>query len=1142
MATPKANTGVLAGFTHFLGSVATEGSHIVGGVLTAGGHALGGMATSIYHYPQGIYRGINDRLQIDQNQAMSQHLNDSLDSLRNLYKSGRISKADYQSDLSDLTLQNNKLVESAQSLDNRVNIDKSNAYQATVDLASAIVTVITGGTDLAAAGAAGLAGDTGVSTAADYLASTSAHGFLAATENGLTKVAADEVALKGLTPAAQMAARDATISAAKSAGNSALASQVSRAAAVNLAFKYPLTYVALSSTGHQLYNQLDQKQYGAAVRTAAFNALLVVAGGPILSALKYGGTAIKDAAFGKTTFWDELSKYYGDGSANGFTRAVQQITSKMAPEDAKIFVKNLANVEATNVHAMGGDVASAAARLANGMKNVYGFDLSTVDHQSALHDMAKFAKNQQLADQTAKDLNLGSVTAGRFDARDKNVISASLSPAMEAGGKQQALQAWEDLKASNPSQSWANNQNVDKQIKNLINQHPDSGSLDNAIRNIRAAFTPEGFPSDVAKQMAKDGYIPIKPVNLEAPFVEGGAKFKSSFAPDNNLFLKTVQPLPILSHLGDALTSIGLSPNASTQAVYQVFNSNLAKNLQEAGVVEHFAGFGAESAQQSTDTLIKQLSDYAHSPTRGGLNINGNSLRPPITDLRQLTVKDIQAAVEGTSGYDANKIKDAISQAMLDVPINVRGMGDRLVDRARQVPGFNRYLGLQGAARFGWNPFFKVKLMAKTESLTQLQSGGKILTIPGTNSMIRAIAPETYANIENTRTVLRDAGIFDTAGKSGFAGGEGFADVGANSANLSHHLLPSQERSISSLINTQAAKTGLTPEQFVNTFNQQTRDTVQAITGYDRNANFLNSPMARTINLAFFPFRFNIKVAGFMARALQNADTVTQFAVVHGLYNAGNWLNSAEGQAWYSRNSDVIGLIKYFTPLETLSTMAHILGQQPNSVGNFGEMGGLPFGWIPQLLDAEGITHGLTQSPYVSPKTGDVIPTYVPATDKGRLLTAIQDLIGSVYTYPGSTVGMPSKTGLDRNIAIGLTGANKKTDLSLSTPAIPAGLQSFSDAVKAANPAPAPLANNAEAQNQFLPKGKQPTPNIQPNQMTPGTTVPRLPSSGDNVPNKVPKAAKASSTKGLNANGTKKLKKAQFTPALLPGQSSLGQL
>jgi hypothetical protein len=250
-----------------------------------------------------------------------------------------------------------------------------------------------------------------------------------------------------------------------------------------------------------------------------------------------------------------------------------------------------------------------------------------------------------------------------------------------------------------------------------------------------------------------------------------------------------------------------------------------------------------------------------------------------------------------------------------------------------------------------------------------------------------------------------------------------------------------------------------------------------------------------------------------MARNLATAAPMTQLAVINGLYRAHDWLNSPEGQAWYSQNSDVIGLIKYFTPLQTLGEVAGLLGGHVNSVGSLGELGGLPFGWIPQMLDAQGLTN--FGGVYVSPKTGQALPDYIPTSDKGRLAGALQDLIGSLYTYPGATAGLPSKTSIDTNIALGITGASKTKDFNKVTPAIPQNQQSFSQTIQS-------MSNTTVHQNvQTNPAAPQlqPTTRVEP-QSSPLTTALLKPTS---------------------SSSTKK-KKAQFTPQLLPGQSSLGQL
>jgi hypothetical protein len=179
-----------------------------------------------------------------------------------------------------------------------------------------------------------------------------------------------------------------------------------------------------------------------------------------------------------------------------------------------------------------------------------------------------------------------------------------------------------------------------------------------------------------------------------------------------------------------------------------------------------------------------------------------------------------------------------------------------------------------------------------------------------------------------------------------------------------------------------------------------------------------------------------------------------------------------------------------------------------HSLGNFGELGGLPFGWIPQLLDAEGLTH--FNQPAMDAKTGKMFPTYIPATAKGQLATAVQDLIGQLFSYPGAEIGLPSKSSITRNAALGITGATKATDLQLTTPQPNA--QQAADAQSLGGIANTPQPTNTSAK----PTGNQ---TINPSSAT------------ADIQGKV-----SSRTK------TKAKKKSDFTPELLPGQTTIGQI
>lgn len=1113
-APPTPQGGVMSQFGHWLGGTVSQIGSVAGGAASWLGRQAVGFGEGLtikpaefaYDATTGAYRTFEENNQ--ENQISSKQ-----DNLNNLYKSGRINAKEYQSSLKDLINQRNQLSQSIKITQKRL----SNSQSEGIDTASSLITLATAGVGSAPA-------DAGEIAATQYLKSTGAENFFSVAEAAINKAASNPSVFEGLSDSAQKAVQLAAADVvSKSSGMTA--AQIARTTAMNLAFKYPVYFNYLSSTGKQLYTELDQNKYGAAVRTLAFNAGLMLSGGPIGKALEMGGKAtggILARTFGQSSFIDHLSEGIGDGDPGGLVKAIQ----KLPEDDQADVVQQLSAVQATNMAAVGNDPAAAAVRVLNGMENYEGLSMTQFSHEDALNNMVNFAKAQRIASDTAKSLGMGDVTVGRVDARDLNEISSQLSPAIDSS-KDDALQSWEALKTQNPNSAWANNENFDKQIKSLVGKYGNSADLDDAIRNVKASFRVEGFPSATEKQLSKMGYIPITPANIEAPFTEGSGKLATKFSGSNDFFTHAVEPLPILGYLGDALTSAGLSPNASSARVYQIFNDNLAKNLAESGVGD-IGRFAGEDAQQTTDSMIKQLSSYVKNPTAGKL-----LSKTPINDLRMMTTKDIQAALD-VSASDAKNVQKAIAQSYLQVPMAVRGLGDRAVDLLYKNGPISsverRYQRIQGAARFSWNPFFQyLRVVPKTEILTSFEGGGAISHT--VNKAISLMFGESTESLSSVTGMLRDGGFLEKSGSLGnVVGGEAVEFGGSMSANLSKRLLPEQEKSISGLISSEASRVGVDTQTYIQQFPQEVRDTIQAIASYDKHSNFLNSPLARTLNVAFFPFRFEAKVAGVMVRSLAKTSLMTQVAVVNGTLRAHQWLNSPEGMAWYSKNSQAIGFFEYITPTAELNQVFQsLLPGHDHSLGNFGELGGLPFGFIPQLLDAEGLTH--FNQPAVDASTGQVYSQYIPASTKGQMAIAIQDFLGTLYSYPGAEMGLPSKTSLDRSVALGVTGGSKKTDLQLNTPdtsSLSMQQQNFIQATQQAN------RGNPNSQATLQNPAQTGQPNfIPPNQVNPGVPVP--PTAGPMPANKVAKS-------GSGSGSSTKLKKGQRIPQLLPGQTQLGQL
>lgn len=1072
--TASGHPGVLAGFVSKVANIGKESAHIIGGAAKWLGTQTVNLAKAPERFGANAAHFGMDVFNSHAISSQQTELSQRLDNIMSQYKSGKISAKSYKTLLNEWNQDSNNLLQSVQANQEHLSHDAQQTALSGIDTASTIVTILSGG----------LTGSLGAGekAAASFLAS---HEALTPVETAVGKLAVNKSLTEALPDGIKDAVKGATTDILMNGSADLTAKQIARSVAANVALKYPLAYAALSGTGDQLYNELQNQKYGDAVKTLAFNAALLLSGGPIGWALKRGGQAlgaVGSRTFASTTFLEEMSKLTGDGSPQGLFNVI-----KDDPEA----IKNWAAAEATTLKATNGNVTQAVYRILDALDYAGKGDLKELSHEEFNTQLTNWAKAARIADEVGQAKGYGQLAVGRLSVADLNKISTHLS---QFNSVDERWQAWEDFKAMNPNEAFSNNQNIDRQIKYLINNVPDSRKLNAEIRDIKAQFDIKGFPAKQAAQLKQLGYIPIKPLNLEAPFKEGG-KLTSKFAETNDFFLKATQPLPVLGSIGGLLTSAGLSPESSGQRVYEIFQGNLAENLKGAKLATEV------DAADKADFFAKSLGNYAR--TEKTTKAFGREVTS-ITDYRQLTLKDIQKALN-LSEEDAQKVRGALMDSMIQVPLSVRGLGDRVMDlNYKYNPAAKGYARLQGATRFAWNPFFQAKLSYKAEFLSQAEASGKFPTLAGTNKMLQLIFPEKYAQLDEITQTLERNGIFG----AGFAG-EAADETVAGYKELGHTLLPSQKRSVAGLVGAMADKAGMPVDEFVANFPNQTRDTVRMILQYDPRSSLLNSPLVRTLNFAFFPFRFNLKVATIMARSLARTDALTQFAVVKGVMNASQFLKSQEGMAWYSQNSDVIGLFKYFSPVATIAELAQALGQKPHSVSQYGELGGLPFGWIPAMLDAEGITH--TGQGFVNPTTGVINQDYVPVTVRGRAQAAIEDLLGQLFTYPGSTIGLPSKTSVDVKIAQGLVPGGTSSDFNRVTPPITNEQQQFQKVVQQLNHTSTP------------PAPPQPRPST-------GLSVPPQPTS---VTTPTPRPPRS---------GSARKKKADFTPALLPGQSALGEL
>jgi len=219
----------------------------------------------------------------------------------------------------------------------------------------------------------------------------------------------------------------------------------------------------------------------------------------------------------------------------------------------------------------------------------------------------------------------------------------------------------------------------------------------------------------------------------------------------------------------------------------------------------------------------------------------------------------------------------------------------------------------------------------------------------------------------------------------------------------------------------------MTVDTLLATRGQDVIDMIRPIVQYPTKG-ILNSNLAKAMNLAVFPARYNLKVTSLAVKAIANQTPAIQGAVIRGLWNYENWLKSDAGMAWQQDYANEIRFMKWITPVNSLEWTMKTLQGDRGSFMDLGQLGGLPFGVWGTILQDQGIIP--RQSPYVDPKTGEIFSTKIPQSVKGRMAMAITDMIGSAFTFPGRTVGLPSKQQNLRDFVNRLVGTDK-TDFGI---------------------------------------------------------------------------------------------------------------
>lgn len=928
------------------------------------------------------------------NADLSLELDRVSESITSSYKSGKMSKEDYVNAQNELT----KAYQEVSKRTQEVSAGPS-PQQRALEISETAANILTlGSLSLAKAGGK-QAIQTGGREALEALVTQVANPF--------EKVALKNPAFKNLVirNLERGAKREAQILAGESTEQYLLRN--GRKVAADLLIKRPIVYQSNVGLATDAYDKVLKGDYKGALTDAAWLGSQMVEGGPIGVFFKgkdWLKGNLRKLAYGNQSFIDEISKKIGDGNPAQIARFLTTLEKK-APGEFKEAQKTFRILQETNLRATNDNVANAADNVLTHYQQ-HGYDLANLTPSQLYKDMDNWAKADELSQRT---LRSGLVKGISPEDASKYVVvrwdqatRQGVINAYREGG----VQALSEL-MQRPGVGWANNSILARAVEDVANNSRTVKEFEDGIKAISAARAQvRGIPAKVSQELARLGFGVAEPVGGRiTPLVDADdtRKLVSGAVKGNtDLFNEATSPQPELAAFAGLLEKAGVSPSSSNKMANRQLADNVVASLDTLGMGQRLGLKNTQGGDivRGGQAILSKLQQYVENK-RGALGLGSRSA---VSDIRQLTVGEVSDALSITK-VEAKNVSKAVMQGYMDTPLEFRGLGDKVVDSLyRYNPLHKYYSRIQSALRYTYNPFFRTQERTETAILSRAQANNLIWN-------------KNKTELNDAAKILDDAGIFTSS-----LPGEAAQDqvLGRITANIT----AGQKRDLAGLALDMANARGVDLATMASQHADELDDALRVVVQYPTKG-LLASPLARTLNVAFFPMRYNAKVTMLAAQTLAKQPPSVQKAVLHSLFNLKDWLKSDEGIVWQQKHADAIQVFNWITPTNSLLYSMNLLsGGKPDSLAELGQLGGLPLGVITQILDGQGIIS--LNRPYVNPKTGDVIPKYIPQTTRARGATAMVDLLNSMFTYPGRTLGLPGKASTLRGVVQDFWDVNGK--------------------------------------------------------------------------------------------------------------------
>lgn len=459
-----------------------------------------------------------------------------------------------------------------------------------------------------------------------------------------------------------------------------------------------------------------------------------------------------------------------------------------------------------------------------------------------------------------------------------------------------------------------------------------------------------------------------------------------------------VEDLSSRTRLGTLLDRLGLSARGgaegTTEFLYKDgFNQRAMKELtQKYGETLTFTFKDTLDGSPRKYTIpVEHLYDFLERNRKNIANVNvGKWVQGVPYSVFDMTKKDLKAI--GFSDELASDVLGISKRSLVNWgdPFTKGGLGEGIANMFRAYfPGYNSYLKTAYHWRFNKNPFFGIQSYIEMEFNAGLYLKSSKVSLPGKLSAAAKVAEKVpflkklvAPQNEMWEKKLVDDMILSKVNRSGieFASNPELMAAmksGSVSSGVSklgeaadfNRSIQSQNiflrgvgynmtESATSFSKAIARKYGMDLKDALGNATGKfdnpsvANEIINAVTTvYSNEPGFLTSPLVKTLNIVWFPFRFQAKTAINTARWLSSLNPISRMSVVNSWAHFAEWADTKEGIKYREENSALWHkLIDYTFAYESMGkSLASALEGQLFD-GTVGKIGGMPFGQIFDIL------------------------------------------------------------------------------------------------------------------------------------------------------------------------------------------------